>query len=70
MALSRICECTVCGREELTNKTVLPAGWILAWKYPYTLCDTCVAAYEARWGEEMEYYLKGEDEDELCLIPA
>ena len=64
---SRICECYICEKEELTNQTILPAGWISFWEFPYDMCDECLAKWVAKWGSEPGYLYKG-GEKELTLV--
>lgn len=65
--LSRVCECSICGEQGLTDKTVLPPGWLTMWEYGYTLCDKCVSRWVERYGEEPDYLIKGGEEELLLL---
>ena len=57
--LSRVQQCDICLEEKLTNRAVLPDGWIITWGYSCILCDKCMSRWYARWGEEPEYFMKG-----------
>lgn len=67
MTLSRICTCDVCDAKELTDKAVLPIGWVMTWEFSYTLCDLCISKFEAQFGEKPLFYLEG-GEKELTLF--
>lgn len=66
-ARSRICECDICGREEVIKQTVLPDGWVLLWEIPIMLCDTCLARWRERFDEDPAIFLEG-GEKELTLF--
>lgn len=63
--LSRIAECDICGKEELTDRGYLPPGWITEWNYDWTLCKKCKDKVESQLGYELEYYLKGGEVDPM-----
>ena len=64
---SRICECEICGREEVAVRAVLPDEWIITWDTSTTICDKCLARWIERWGKEPIVYLRG-GEKELILL--
>lgn len=65
--LSRIVECRICEREEVTRESLLPDGWMITWEHSITMCDNCLDKWVKRWGEEPGYWLKG-GEKELVLL--
>ena len=48
--VSSLVECFICGKEELTNKSVIPDGWKVVKKYNYTLCPECANNLKKRMG--------------------
>ena len=58
--VSRLCECQICGAEEITNRTVLPAGWAITWEHEYTLCKNCIRRWRERFGSEPAYVEEGD----------
>lgn len=65
--MSRLCQCFICDKEEVTNKTVLPDGWAVLWEYPRVICDTCLAEYERRYEQKPILWIQG-GEKELTLF--
>jgi len=59
MIFSRIVQCSICDREEVTCKAYLPDGWVTLWDYPATLCDNCLAKWEKRYDERPTIWLEG-----------
>ena len=52
MAVSRICTCSICGKEQLAIQAELPEGWSLLFYVNYTLCKKCMSRWVERFGEE------------------
>lgn len=63
--LSRDVECYVCGEMELTYRDFLPPGWIISWDYGWTICPTCLAKIEKQLGYELDYFMKGAEQDPM-----
>ena len=59
LTVSRVCECNVCGIEEMTRRTELPTGWAIIWENNYTICRDCRRRWAKRFGKEPEYSLEG-----------
>jgi hypothetical protein len=59
MILSRICECYVCGKLEITDKALLPDGWAVLWEVPKTVCNECLDKWQTRFGERPGFWLEG-----------
>lgn len=57
--MSRIVTCDVCGREELTDSTLLPDGWGVQWNYDWILCNKCQKRYKERFGKDLTYIMMG-----------
>lgn len=63
--LSRDVECYVCGKMELTDRDLLPPGWIIGWDYDWTICPTCLNKIEKELGYELDYFIKGAEPDPM-----
>jgi len=50
VAVSRICQCDICYREELAIQAALPDGWSLLWEYNVTLCGKCLSRWNDKFG--------------------
>lgn len=63
MIVSRICQCGICGKEDITNKDLLPDGWAVLWDIPYTICDDCLSNWKERFGEEPMLWVNGKEKE-------
>ena len=63
--LSRDVECYVCGEMGLTDRDFLPPNWIINWGYDWTICPTCLAKIEKQLGYELDYFMKGAEQDPM-----
>ena len=63
--LSRDVECYVCGEMELTDRDFLPPNWIISWDYDWTICPTCRDKIEKQLGYELDYFMKGAEQDPM-----
>lgn len=62
MAMSRICKCYICEKEEITNQAVLPDNWAVLWYQPILICDGCLEKWIDRFGERPAVWLEGKEE--------
>lgn len=59
MAVSRICKCYICDKEELTIMAILPDNWIQEWVTSKIICNLCVENWKSKFKETPYHYIKG-----------
>lgn len=69
MSLTRINSCAVCGREIITENSLLAPGWVVLWDYPFVICPVDLDNYEKRFGEKPVIYSEGGVEEPNLFGP-